>query len=183
MLHGYRLVQKVSPGRFIFQSWWNNSLPPVDRHDRIDSTPWTETLFRCEIHSGDFISSHRRRSPLWRRSLILIWRLGPDSNNVCDQPHLRHTTLNLILFPSLPVPFSSSSFPSLLPLFILPGYPLFWFCDFRIQGLFRTFSRTFQGHSYDNHAHSKRCSTSSTPLVYMQSFFHRNRIITCTLKE
>ena len=60
----------------------------------------------------------------------------------------------------------------------------------RIQGLPRTFkdfsrtvSKTFQGPSYDNHAHSERYSTSSKRLVYMQSFLHCNRIITRTLTE
>jgi len=47
----------------------------------------------------------------------------------------------------------------------------------------RTFSRTFQGPSYDNHAHSKRYSTSTTLLVYMQSFYICNRIITHTLTQ
>ena len=48
---------------------------------------------------------------------------------------------------------------------------------------FKDFQGPFRGPSYDNHAHSERYSTSSTPLVYMQSFLHCNRIITHTLTE
>jgi len=51
-------------------------------------------------------------------------------------------------------------------------YPVF--CDFRIQGLSRIFSKTSQGPVWDNCAHSER--HFSTPLVYMQRSLHNSRL-------